>query len=212
MGTQKLRNGIHRRVGDVTFEEFCDAVREDQKADLIDGVIAMASPENTEANDLFCWLLALMEFYTRETEAGRVFGSRVAFRLTPTDAPEPDVAFLRADQSHRIHRGRVDGPPDLAVEIVSPDSVERDYDTKRKLYERAGVGEYWIIDEHERAVTLYRRGPKGKFREVRPRQGELASEALPGFRVRIDWLWQDPRPRPLACLTEILNRPAGGSP
>ncbi len=64
-----------------TFEEFCVLVREDQKADLIDGVIYMASPENIEANDLFGWLFTVMSIYAEEKNLGRVFGSRVAFRL-----------------------------------------------------------------------------------------------------------------------------------
>jgi len=49
------------RTGPYTFDDFCEMVREDQKADLIDGVIYMASPENTEANDLFVWLSHCLE-------------------------------------------------------------------------------------------------------------------------------------------------------
>src|SRR5436309_4333985 len=56
----KKPQGLMRRTGEVTFEEFCDRIREDQKADLIDGVIYMASPENLDANDLFTWLLRLI--------------------------------------------------------------------------------------------------------------------------------------------------------
>jgi Uma2 family endonuclease len=188
-----------------TFEDFCLRVPEDQKADLIDGVIYMASPENTDANKLFLWLAGLIGDFVEERDLGEVFGSRVAFRLGEKQGPEPDVAFVRKDRLHLVQRGFVDGPPDLAVEIVSPDSVERDYEKKREQYRKARVPEYWIVDEIEERVTVLRLTSVGAYREVRPRKGVLHSQALPGFWLRPEWLWQQPRPRKSAVLAEILG-------
>src|SRR5260370_26039551 len=91
-----------KRSGSVTFDEFCALVREDQKADLINGVIYMASPENTDANDLVGWLYWLISAIVEEFELGRAFVERVAFRLTDTDAPEPDIAVGRKKHLHRV--------------------------------------------------------------------------------------------------------------
>lgn len=189
-----------------TFDDFCFLVREDQKADLIDGVIYMASPENTDANELFVWLLSLIHDFVEANDLGKVYGSRVAFRLGETNGPEPDIAFVATKSLHRVQRGRVEGPPDLAIEIVSPDSVERDYEKKRRQYQDAGVPEYWIVDELEEKVTLLRLDRRGEYREVRPRGGELHSKVLPGFWLRPGWLWQDPRPKKTKVLAEILAR------
>jgi Uma2 family endonuclease len=196
------------RSGPITFEEFCAIIREDQKADLIDGVIYMASPENTDANTLVVWLLGLMHAYADEKSLGRVFVERVAFRLGERQGPEPDIAFVRAEHAGRIHRGYVDGPPDLAVEIVSPESAERDYLRKRQQYQEAEVPEYWIIDEETATVLLLRLDARGRFREVRPRKGRLSSQVLDGFWLETDWLWQQPRPKLLQVLPLLL---AGGS-
>ena len=118
------------RMGDVTFDEFCQRVREDQKADLIDGVIYMASPENVDANELFLWLAGLMFDFVQYHELGKVYGSRVAFRLEDKTAPEPDIAFVRKSREHLIERGGVYGAPDLAVctarhrrRTIAPDAV-----------------------------------------------------------------------------------------
>src|SRR4051812_27287138 len=110
------------RTGPHTFDDFCEMVREDQKADLIDGVIYMASPENTDANDLHGWLVAVMRPYARRRKLGRIYSSRVAVRLDGQNAPEPDILFVRTENLGRVQRGRIAGPCDLAVEIVSPDS------------------------------------------------------------------------------------------
>src|ERR1043166_9138163 len=107
----------------------------------------MASPENTEANDLFMWLGGLMHDYAEENGLGKVFGQKVALRLEDLNGPEPDLVFIKTANSRRIKRGHILGPADLAIEIVTPDSVERDYERKRLLYERFGVTEYWIVDE-----------------------------------------------------------------
>jgi Uma2 family endonuclease len=197
------------RVGCHTFEDFCYLVREDEKADLIDGVIYMASPENTDANDLFAWLLTLMYGYVECKKLGYVFGSRVAFRLDDRNGPEPDIAFVRNEHADRIHRGRVAGPPDLAMEIVSPESVERDYEKKRKQYQRAGVPEYWIIDEEEEIILLLRLNARRRYREVRPRRSMFHSEILPGFRLDPSWLWQEPRPFAIAIAQRLLAGSSG---
>jgi Uma2 family endonuclease len=196
------------RSGTITYDEFAAIIREDQKADLIDGVIYMASPEGTEANDLYMWLGSLMEFFVNETKVGEVFGSRVAFQLSETNAPEPDLAFVHQDHADRIQKGRVVGPPDLAVEIITPDSVRRDYEAKYNLYEQRGVTEYWIIDEHKQKVSAYRLNRAGTYRTVRLRKGELRSEAMTGFWLRPEWLWQ-PRPRLLECIQAVLSKSTG---
>jgi Uma2 family endonuclease len=186
------------------FQDFCRVVKEDQKADLIDGVIYMASPENTAANDLFMWLGGLMFDFADAKQLGKVYGSRVAYRIDDCNGTEPDIGFMRTDRLHLVKRGHVKGPPDLAIEIVSPESVERDYETKRTLDEEAGVREYWIIDEELRKVTPLVLDRKGKYRDVRPRKGAFRSQVLLGFWLRPEWLWQDTRPCKMDVLKQLL--------
>src|SRR5579862_3532067 len=101
-----------------TFGDFCALIGDGQKADLLDGVIYMASPDNTDAADLFVWLICLIYDYVEYKDLGKVFGSRVAFKLDEWNSPEPDIGFIRTKHLSRIRRGHVKGPPALAVEIV----------------------------------------------------------------------------------------------
>jgi Uma2 family endonuclease len=198
MATATTRRGVF------TYDDFCAIVQDGQKADLINGVIYMASPENTEANDLEGWLLMVIRGFVRRKDLGKVFVSRVAYRLDKKNAPEPDIGFVRKANLHRIKRGGVQGPPDLAVEIVSPESVDRDYEEKRHQYEQFGVPEYWIIDQEERKVTLLRLSTGGKYREVRRRKGLYHSQVLAGFWLDPRWLWQDPLPDEWETLDRLL--------
>jgi Uma2 family endonuclease len=193
------------RSGTFTYEDFCALVRDDQKADLIDGGIYMASPENIHANELFLWLITVIRIYTRKKKLGKVFGSRVACRLDDKNAPEPDIFFVSAKHLGRLRRSGLEGPADLAIEIVSPESVERDYFKKRRQYQRFKIPEYWIIDEDERKVTLLRLDAKGRYREVAARKGVFHSQVLEGFWLDPRWLWHDPRPDEVEIVQQLLK-------
>jgi Uma2 family endonuclease len=194
------------RIQRFTFDDFCVLVKHGQKADLIDGVIYMASPDNTNANELAAWLISLVYDYVQVKRLGKVYHSRVALRLDDWNSPEPDLLFMRTSRLHLVKKGFIAGPADLAVEIVSPESIERDYQKKRALFEAAGVLEYWIVDEMKHQVTLLRLSRKGKYRQVRPKNGELQSQVLPGFWFRPEWFWQDPLPMKMEILEQILAR------
>jgi Uma2 family endonuclease len=203
----KSRIRLKQREGPHTFEDFCRIIPESQKADLINGVIYMPSPENTDDNELFVWLLTVMNLYVRRRNLGQMYGSRVALRLAEKHGPEPDLAFVSNEHLDRVKRGGVEGPADLALEIVSPDSIERDYYLKRELYEQYRIPEYWIIDEMDQSVTLLR-SKQGKYHEVPSRGGELHSKTLTGFWLRPEWLWQAPRPDEIETLETILAKSA----
>lgn len=154
----------------------------------------MASPDNTVSSDLQSWLQTLLYEFISIYQLGKLFTSRVAFKLTKKNSPEPDIAFVSIKAAKRIKRGHVEGPPDLAIEIVSPDSAFRDYVQKLQLYEKAGVLEYWIIDPDEQRATFYYR--KGQQLV----QGALAkhlwhSKVLRGLSIDTRWLWSEDRPR-----------------
>jgi Uma2 family endonuclease len=147
----------------------------------------------------------LLHDFVEWFDLGKVYGARVAFKLDDVNSPEPDIGVLLKERLDRVQRGHIKGPPDLAIEIVSPESIERDYGKKRRQYEQFGVREYWIIDEIKRKVPLLQLDGKGKYRLAKPSRGKLHSIVLPGFWVRSAWFWPDSRPRKVDALNEILK-------
>lgn len=193
------------RRDDCTFADFCMIVQDGQKADLLDGVIYMASPDNTVANDLNTWLTILLGDFIEQRDLGTLFISRVAYRLDEHNGPEPDLGFVARRNTKRIARGHVLGGPDLAVEIVSPDSVLRDYEHKRRQYESAGVREYWIIDPDEQRATFLRLS-RGRYQEVPLEDGRVFhSSVLPGLSLDTRWLWMKRRPAASRLVAQMLK-------
>ena len=108
------------RSGVFTYDDFCAVVGYDRKGDLIDGTIYLDGPESIKNNELFDWLLTLIGLYVRKRKLGEVHASRVACRLDDRNAPEPDILFVAENHRDRLRRRGVEGPPDLAVEVVAP--------------------------------------------------------------------------------------------
>jgi Uma2 family endonuclease len=189
-----------------TFEDFCERIPEGLKADLIEGVIYVASPDNIEHYGINSWLNSLWSLFLEKRKIrGRLFGFKMAFRLSEKSGPEPDLAYVRPENAYRIRKTSVQGAPDAAMEIVSPDSIDRDYRKKRKLYQKHGVAEYWIIDPLVQRVRCYRLGKDGKYKAVAPRNGRIESHIVPGFWIKPAWLWQSPLPPVMETLQEILD-------
>jgi len=196
------------RVADdlISVEDFYRLVPDGQKADLIDGVIYMASPDSLRANDLTGFVYTLFRgFLEARGIGGKPFVNRYACRLGEFHAPEPDVGYVRPERVGLMEEGGLRGGPDIAVEVVSRESRHRDYDDKRRLYEEAGIPEYWIIDPIQQRVEFLVL-EEGRYRLAPLEENRLfRSRALPGFSIDVDWLLADPLPPATRCLQAILG-------
>jgi Uma2 family endonuclease len=108
-------------------------------------------------------------------------GARARFR-------DPDVVYMRAEHAHRRHDKFWDGA-DLVMEVVSPDSKdrERDLEVKPREYARAGISEYWIIDPQRRQIrVLILEGRTYKLHGDFGAGMEASSILLPGFPIAVD--------------------------
>jgi len=76
--------------------------------------------------------------------------------LNPGTVAQPDILWISPDSTRCIERdGRLYGPPDLCVEILSPSTARLDRTTKFIAYESAGVSEYWIVDPTAEIIEVW---------------------------------------------------------
>jgi Uma2 family endonuclease len=187
----------------ISFEQFLADTTLDPHSEWVDGtVVPMAAVADRHAM-LVSWLYGLLDTYARNLELGRVYGEPFVTKLGP-DLPgrSPDLMFVAHDDLDRVKRMHLDGPPDLAIEIVSPGSHFRDYVEKLAEYEQAGIAEYWVIDPDEQASAFFNLGQDGRYRRAKLDDGWHTCRVIPGIRLHEPWLWQSPLPKTLPILRD----------
>ncbi len=182
------------------FLEFCD---EDTKAEYIDGEVIVYSPGSYIHEDISSFLLSLLRFFVDQHQLGFIPGSNFQVRLRPGLRRVPDLIFISEGNKQKITRTEFEGSPDLVVEIVSTDIVERDWRDKYFEYEKAGVKEYWIIDPNSEQMKIYCLNEQGKYESQKTEKEILKSKVLPGFWIKPEWLWQEPLPNVLIIAKEL---------
>jgi Uma2 family endonuclease len=177
-------------------------------AEWVDGEVVYHMPPLTAHQKLVTYLTTLLNLFAVFFRLGQVIPAAFEMRCRPGGpSRQPDVLFVASHNLGRLSESRLDGPADLAIEIVSDDSVARDYDEKYTEYQECGVPEYWIVDPRPRRqrALFYQLSPSGSYQPVPPDAGVYRSRALPGFWLQVDWLWS--QPDPLLAFGEISRLP-----
>ena len=192
------------RMTESEFVAWCGGF-EHARAEWVDGEVVVMSPANRGHVRLNRFLIAVLNSFVEDGDLGEILGPEFVARFHAEGRLRrrvPDLLFVVKERQNLVGPTYLDGPPDLAVEVVSPDSGDRDHDEKYRDYESGGVREYWIIDPEAKTLEAYRLDG-GAFRRIEEAGGRVASAVLPGFFLRPDWLWRDPLPRVSDVLREL---------
>ena len=187
----------------MTYEEFLAWADEDTLAEWVNGEAVMTSPASRRHQALAGFLEKVMGTFVDQRQGGIVLSA--PFQVKLEHGREPDLLFVAREHLDRLKDTHLDGPADLVVEIVSPESVGRDRGEKFYEYERAGIPEYWLLDPERRWAEFYQLKGGRYHLILGGEEGEYHSAVLPGFWLRVEWLWQEPLPTPLRTLAEIVG-------
>ncbi|MFM9968873.1 MAG: Uma2 family endonuclease [Burkholderiales bacterium] len=177
-----------------TYGDYLDWP-EDVRYELIDGVAYLMAPAPTVRHQEIAGEIFRQIANALEDKPCRVLIAPVDVLLPKTNEADarvdtvvqPDLMVV-CDQS-KIGERRVRGAPDFIVEVLSPATASHDMVIKRRLYERHGVREYWLIHPLDRVLTMYRleRGEFGKP-DIVELKGATPIQALPGLAIEWDRL------------------------
>ena len=189
----------------MSYAEFIDWCDEDTRAEWVDGEVIIVSPASLAHQTLVGFLLNILGIYVEQRELGQVIAAPFQMKTGPElPGREPDLLFIARENLGRLEGVYLDGPADLAIEIVSRGSRLRDRGEKLAEYEMGGVREYWVIDPEEHRADFHVLAADGRYERRRTGEdGVHASEVITGFRLREAWLWQQPRPKAVSALKEL---------
>jgi Uma2 family endonuclease len=186
----------------MTYEQFLEWVDEDDHCEWVEGRVVPLAAVDSRHDLLVRFLGALLPYWVEARSPGALLGEPFQMKTGPQlPGRSPDLIYVAQARQALLRRNRLDGPADLAVEVISPESVQRDRETKFDEYERGGVREYWLLDPITRRADFFLLGEDGRYHPILVGEdGVFRSEVLAGFWLRVDWLWE---PRPL--LIDVLR-------
>lgn len=187
----------------MTEEEFITWMDEDVKAEFVDGKVIIVSPESSRSERLRWFIGRALSAFVEHHGLGEVFGPNFRIRVRQGLWRMPDLLFISTDRAHLVKETYLDGLPDLVMEIVSADSVARDWREKYMDYEQAGIREYWVIDPQSNRVDVYRLSESGRYEALALKEGIYHSTVVIGFFLRPEQLWQEPLPKTMDLLRKL---------
>lgn len=167
----------------VTADELLESYS-GQRCELVRGEVRLKSPAGSEHGNIVNNVAFAVTLIVKEHHLGNVFCAETGFVIhrDPDTVRAPDVAFVLRE---RIPAERTesffDGPPDLAVEVLSPSDTASEVNEKAEDWLTAGCQEVWLVDpglQRVSKLTLV----DGEIRQS-TNDDVLTSGLLPGFEM-----------------------------
>lgn len=179
----------------LTYDDYVHFPDDGQRHELIDGEHFVTPTPIRKHQAIVGNLLGMIWNHLRSHPGGRVFTAPFDVILSDFDVVEPDLLFLSKERLSEISTAPwVKGAPSLVVEIGSPSTRKRDATIKRRLYERVGVDEYWLIDPELDTIDVYRH-IEGKYQRTARLSLEagdvLATPLLPDLTMPLSTIFED---------------------
>ena len=160
------------------------------RLELVNGEIAVSPSPIPRHSYAVIQIVVILEVHNQAHELGELHQD-VDTILDDFTVRRPDVLFYFKDRTHLISDKALNGVPDLAVEVISPGSVEIDRADKFAEYRRAGIRFYWIIDPELRTTEAwelkrgrYVRAGRGKHSDV------VSLPPFPDLDIPLERLWR----------------------
>ena len=162
--------------GEWTYEDYKRLPDDGRRYEIIERVLYVTAAPNLDHQYTVGEIFAALRAYVRERQLGIVISAPFEVHLPDIAQPvQPDVLFIAAERAPRPGAEGFTGAPDLIVEVLSQSTARTDRLVKFGAYERAGVGEYWLVDPRTHSVEVYSLSEEGTY--------EMAGQYTPGETV-----------------------------
>ena len=177
----------------LTYEDYLLFPDDGKRHEIIEGDHYMTPAPRRKHQRVSGRLFVALSGFTASRRLGEVYAAPFDVVLSDENVVQPDLLFLSAARAGISTEDNIQGAPDLIVEILSESSRKKDEVTKRKLYERFGVQEYWVVDPELEIVKIFRRAQQGYGRAIelsKEANDVLTTDLLPGFRLALTEIFE----------------------
>lgn len=157
--------------------------------ELIDGEIMKKQAPSPQHQEIKGNIYFALKTYTNKNKNGKVYDAPIDVFLNDTTVVQPDVLYISNERRNIIDEtDGIIGAPDLVVEVVSRNSVIRDRVSKRNIYEKSAILEYWIVDPQNEVVEIYtKENEQFVLFSALEDEGDVAkSKVIEGFEIKFE--------------------------
>ena len=168
------------------YPEYCSFPADGLRHEVIDGDHIMTPAPSTIHQTVSKRLQHQLYTQVELAGLGLVFNAPIDVQLSDYDIVQPDLVVVFKDRTRMITHTKINGVPDIVVEILSPSTAATDTALKKQLYERTGVAEYWIVDPDNQRLQRYRLIDGGYRLEP---QADPVTALCGGLSIRLCDIW-----------------------
>ncbi len=172
-------------VARLTYEDLCRAREDGNRYELIEGELVLVASPSPLHQRVSRRLAFAFDRVLSVDASGEVFYAPLDVRFPDGSVVQPDIVVVLSDRASIVGESLIEGVPSLIVEIGSPSSKGRDRGSKRSLYARFGVPEYWYVDLELSQLVIHRHPVEGSYRSVTKAVGAAVPAAIPNVHVSL---------------------------
>lgn len=179
--------------GEWTYEDWLQLPDDGAKYEVIDGELYVTPAPSLKHQSSSNRLCTAMTNYVDAHDLGYVYSSPVDVMLPTQAVPlEPDIVFVSKDHEEILGEDYIEGVPDLVVEILSPSNWPYDRRVKLRVYQDAGIPEYWILDYRAKTIEVLVLD-EGEYTLLGPwgLEETAVSRVLTGFEIAVRDVYRD---------------------
>ena len=172
----------------LTYEDYLLFPDDGKRHEIIEGDHYVTPAPRTKHQRISANLTVALASFVKRRGLGLVLAAPSDVILSDENVVQPDLLFVSTARAVIVTEDNIRGAPDLVVEIICETTRKKDEVTKRKLYERFGVQEYWVVDPELETVKIFRRAQQGYSRAVelsKEANDILTTELLAGFDLAL---------------------------
>jgi len=177
----------------LTYEDYVQFPDDGKRHEIIEGDHYMTPAPKIRHQRLSAKLSSKMITLADQHGLGLVLTAPCDVVLSDENVVQPDIVFVSAARAAIVTEDNIQGAPDLIIEILSESSRKKDEVTKRKLYERFGVLEYWLVDPELEIVKIFKLAQQkyGRALELSKESNDVLTTALlPGLSFAVSEIFE----------------------
>lgn len=176
----------------LTYDDYVKLTPPDSgNFELLNGrIFFMASPTPTH-QEISSLLHTYLGIYIINNKLGKLFAAPMDVLFTPHDTFQPDLLFITKERLNIIGENKIEGTPDLVVEILSPSNDTNEMSYKKHIYGSTGVKEYWLINVEKQTLTFYKQiDNELRWQKDIQKNEVLQSEIITGFELDLNKIFE----------------------